>query len=82
MEASPGLEMTQWLRDPLTSTYDNLLWVTGDREGGEFSCTVANDRGQATARVSVKGIYCGIFCNTRTIVSIASVVSPADLQTC
>ena len=67
LEASPGLEMTQWMRDPLTSTYDNLLCVTGDREGGDFSCTVVNDQGKATARVSVKGIYCGIFCNAITI---------------
>ena len=55
--ASISFSSSQQLRDAVTSTYHNILTVSG-AIGGQYSCSVSNDRGTNSANITVNGRKC------------------------
>ena len=52
--SSNSFSSSQQMRDASSSTYYNILTVSGASEG-QYSCSVANDRGINTAGLTVNG---------------------------
>lgn len=48
--------LTQTVVDAVTAAYNNTLVVSG-REGGEYTCTVTNERGSGESSLTVQGTY-------------------------
>lgn len=57
---SNSFSSSKQLRDAVSSTYYNILTVNG-ASVGQYSCSVANDRGTNSANITVNGRYF-VFC--------------------
>ena len=54
LSTNNSFSSAQQLRDARSSTYDNILTVSG-AEVGDYNCSVSNDRGARSANITVKG---------------------------